>query len=190
MRRRAAVFACCSALSACITPRVPPPPIPWEGRAAQLQSAAIWHLEGRAAVAFGAQGWQASLDWRQSGIASDVRIAGPFGVGALQMHNGPEGLALNGANPSDAGLTQLQQRLGFDLPLNDLRFWLLGVPSPTASFALTRNAEDRAQELQQDGWTIDYERYTARGADVLPSRVVLSREGVRVRIIVDHWDGP
>ena len=36
----------------------------------------------------------------------------------------------------------------------------------------------------------DVERRGAVGSDLLPSRVVLSREGVRVRIAVDHWEAP
>jgi outer membrane biogenesis lipoprotein LolB len=52
---------------------------------------------------------------------------------------------------------------------------------------LTRNDQDRARQLTQSGWTVDYDRYSPAGADLLPAHLVLSREGVRVRIAVDHW---
>ena len=55
----------------------------------------------------------------------------------------PAGLSLNGAPPSDAVVAQLQERLGFELPLDNLRYWLLGVPDPSTPFELTRNAQDR-----------------------------------------------
>jgi outer membrane lipoprotein LolB len=83
---------------------------------------------------------------------------------------------------------QLQDRLGFELPLDDLRYWLLGVPAPNEAFDLTRNEQDRAQHLVQDGWSIDYDRYMAASGDVLPAHIVLSRGDVRVRVVVDHWD--
>jgi outer membrane lipoprotein LolB len=192
MRQLAAMLLCGAALSACATlrPARVPVAVPWDQRSAELQRADTWQLAGRAAVAVGTQGWQASLDWRQRGDAAEVHLAGPLGVGALVLERTPAGLSLNGAPPSDAVLAQLQERLGFDLPLNTLRFWLLGVPDPGSECELSRNDQDRAARLVQAGWTVTYEKYMMVGADWLPARMVLVRDTVRVRIAVDHWDGP
>jgi outer membrane lipoprotein LolB len=108
----------------------------------------------------------------------------------LVLTRTPEGLSLNGAPPSDAVIGQLQERLGFDLPLDNLRYWLLGVPAPDAPVDLTRNDQDRARQLRQGGWSIDYDRYMPVNGDWLPAHLVLSREGVRVRIAIDHWEWP
>ena len=69
-----------------------------------------------------------------------------------------------------------------------MRFWLLGVPDPGTAFELKRNAQDRAEQLSQAGWSIDYDRYMPIDGDLLPAHLVLSREDVRVRIVIDHWD--
>jgi outer membrane lipoprotein LolB len=111
-------------------------------------------------------------------------------MGALLLKRGPDGLSLNGAPPSDAVLTQVQDRLGFELPLDNLRFWLLGVPDPSAGFTVKRNAQDRAQELTQSGWSVLYDRYMPVKGGVLPAHLILSRDAVRVRIVVDHWQWP
>lgn len=154
-----------------------------------LQKLSSWQLDGRAAVSVARQGWQASLDWNQSGTASEVHLAGPLGVGALVLKRTPQGLSLNGAPPGEAVLAQVQERLGFDLPLDELRFWLLGVPDPAAPFELVRNEQDRARTLTQAGWTLDYDRYLGVAGDLLPGHLVMSREDVRVKIAVDHWAG-
>jgi outer membrane lipoprotein LolB len=176
-------------LAACVTSRAPPvpPAASWESRVVDLQKSVAWQLDGRAAVAVGTQGWQATLNWQQRGELSEVHLAGPFGVGALVLTRSPDGLSLNGAPPSDAVVAQLQERLGFELPLDHLRFWLLGVPDPAAAFDLKRNAQDRASQLTQGDWNIEYDRYMPVAGDVLPAHLVLSREGVRVRIAVDRW---
>jgi len=178
-------------LAACATTRqtttAPATTAGWDQRMSDLQRLASWQLGGRAAVAFGTQGWQASLDWRQNGDAAEVHLSGPLGIGAMVLKRTPEGLSMNGAPPSDAVLGQLQDRLGFELPLDHLRFWLLGVPDPASAFDVKRNEQDRAAQLTQDQWTIDYDRYMPVDGDLLPAHLVLSREGVRVRIVVDHW---
>jgi outer membrane lipoprotein LolB len=173
-----------------VRPTRPPVAVPWDQRLVDLQRADTWQLAGRAAVAVGTQGWQASLDWQQRGDDAELHLAGPLGVGAMVIKETPAGLSLNGAPPSDAVLAQLQERLGFELPLNTLRYWLLGVPDPGSTFDLTRNDQDRAAHLTQAGWTLTYDKYMVVSGDWLPARVVMVRDTVRVRIAVDHWDGP
>jgi outer membrane lipoprotein LolB len=189
MRRVLLMVLCSAVLAACATtrPRPAPAAADWERRVGDLQKLAAWQLDGRAAVAVGTQGWQAALNWRQRGGSAEVHLSGPLGVGAMVLKRTPDGISLNGQPPSDAVLAQLQDRLGFDLPLDHLRFWLLGVPDPSAAFEVTRNDQDRAMRLAQDDWSIDYDRYMPVDGDLLPARLVLSREGVRVRIAVDRW---
>ena len=192
MRYWLPLLACVALLAGCKTPQVLPPAAlaPWNERAAALAQVRTWQLDGRAAAALGQQGWQASLDWRQSGEASELHLAGPLGIGALVLNLSPDGLALNGAPPGPAVAAQLEAKLGFALPLENLRFWLLGIPNPNAPFELTRNAQDRAQHLSQAGWSVDYDQYRPQGSDELPARIVLSRADARVRIAVDRWQGP
>jgi outer membrane lipoprotein LolB len=188
--RRVLIFLCSTVLAACATTRVAPPSVKWQARASDLQRSRDWQLDGRAAVAVGTQGWQAALDWQQAGSRAVVHLSGPFGIGAMVLKQEPDGLSVNDAPPSDAVTAQLQERLGFQLPLDYLHFWLLGVPDPTTSFELTRNDQDRARQLTQGGWSIVYDRYLAVEGDLLPGRLILSREAVRVRVVIDHWNWP
>ncbi|HEX4151403.1 MAG TPA: lipoprotein insertase outer membrane protein LolB [Steroidobacteraceae bacterium] len=193
MRPLYAMLLCVTALAGCATmrheARPAGAPLAWNQRIAQLEQATSWQLQGRAAAALGQQGWQASLDWRQKGPDSDLHLSGPLGVGATEIKMTPTGLSLNGAPPSDTVMAQLQDKLGFELPLDNLRYWLLGIPDPSVPFDLTRNAQDRAQRLSQAGWTIDYDQYMPANGDLLPKRLVLNRAAARVRIAVDHWQG-
>ena len=190
MRRALLPLLCCAVLAACATAphrAAAPAGAAWEQRVADLQKLDSWVLDGRAAVAVGTQGWQATLNWKERADSAEVHLSGPLGVGAMVLKRTPAGISLNDSPPSDAALAQLQERLGFELPIDHLRFWLLGVPDPSGAFELRRNDQDRAAQLQQDAWTIDYDHYMPFDGDLLPAHLVLNREGVRVRIAVDHW---
>ncbi|MEO7207940.1 MAG: lipoprotein insertase outer membrane protein LolB [Steroidobacteraceae bacterium] len=189
--RRALTLIGCFVLAGCATTRtLPPPSTQWEQRAGELQRADAWQLDGRAAVALGTQGWQATLTWGQTDTGAEVHLAGPFGIGALALKQTPQGLSLNGAPPSDAVVSLVQEKLGFDLPIENLHYWLLGVPNPGSTFDLSRNDQDRAKVLSQAGWNIAYDRYMPVAGDLLPARLVLTAGDVRVRIIIDHWNWP
>jgi outer membrane lipoprotein LolB len=194
---RRLLWASVALLAACATTRPPGAGLPgsglhgavaWDLRLTALQQTDEWELEGRAAVALGTQGWQANLTWLQTGQSTEVHLSGPLGVGANVLQLTAAGLSINGAPPNADVLDQLQQRLGFDLPLGNLRFWLLGVPDPGLGFDLVKNAQDRAQQLTQAGWTINFERYVPVNGDVLPGRLVLTRADARIRIAVDRWN--
>jgi len=107
MRRLIGLIACCAVLAGCVSVRPAFAPVPWDQRLADLQRSSAWQLDGRAAVALGKQGWQASLDWRQRGAASEVHLSGPFGAGALLLKVTPAGLSIDGAPPSNAVAAQL-----------------------------------------------------------------------------------
>jgi outer membrane lipoprotein LolB len=188
---RVATMLCALLLGACVATRPPTraaAPAPWALRLPVLQQANHWGLEGRAAAAVGAQGWQASMAWRQQGPSTEVHLAGPLGVGASVLRLTSDGLSIDGAAPRSDVLEQLHGRLGFDLPLSRLRYWLLGVPDPGAAYEITRNDSDRVRQLTQAGWTVDFDRYLPVDGDWLPGQLVLHREDVRVRIAVEHWD--
>src|SRR5260221_8158715 len=103
-------------LAACVTTRRAPVPAAapsgWEQRVASLQSLNSWRLDGRAAVAAGTQGWQATLNWRQSGESAEVHLAVPFGGGSLVLKRTPHGLSFKSAPPNDAAFAQFPGLLG------------------------------------------------------------------------------
>ena len=188
--RAASCLAAMAVLASCATAPFTMRGAPtWAQRLPALQQDGDWDMQGRAAVAVGKRGWQASVDWRQEGNNTTLRLAGPLGVGASLLRLNPDGLSVNGAPPRRDVVDQLQQRIGFDLPLTNLRYWLLGVPDPGAPYSVTLNESDRARQLTQAGWTIDFQRSMRFRGDWLPAALVLTRAGVRVRMAIDRWDG-
>jgi outer membrane lipoprotein LolB len=181
-------------LSACKTvpPSLAPAPTePWEVRRAALQQRDQFDLSGRIAVAAAQEGFNAKLRWKQQGARSNLALDGPLGVGGVRIT--AEGTNLNVVNArgqqldSDAARNEITTRLGFEPPLQSLRFWVQGVPDPSHPAEEVLDDEKRLATLRQDGWQIDYGTYTAINGQWLPSRMTLKRDDVRVRLLVDGW---
>ena len=64
------------------------------------------------------------------------------------------------------------------------------MPDPGEDSTIARNAQDRAQQLIQSGWTVVIDRYMPVQGDWLPAQLSVLRDDVRLRIAVDTWDLP
>ncbi len=167
MRSRLLTGLALAALAGCRTIPVQHPPAalqPWDVTRTELQARDHFSLKGRVAVAAGKEGFNASMRWTQDGARSSVSLQGPLGAGGVQISTDGNDLSVVNAHgerlDSDAARSELVERLGFDPPLNSLRYWVLGVPDPTApAKEAVDPQQQRLQSLQQEGWQIDYNSY-------------------------------
>jgi outer membrane lipoprotein LolB len=195
LRRLAATLgvAALGLIAGCRTlPVVAPVTVPWEERRPQLQARDHFELKGRVAIAVADQGVNANLQWTQAGASTQVTLEGPLGVGAVRISASGNNLAIVNADgqrlDNDAAHAELANRLGFDPPLQSLRFWIQGVPDPATPATQTLEpGQQRLQALAQDGWNILYTSYTQVGTEWLPQRLSVQRDAVRVRLLVDGW---
>ena len=164
----------------------------WEVRRPQLQALDRFELKGRVAVATGSEGFNARLRWTQNGKQTRMSLDGPLGAGGVQVTSDGSNLSIVTSRgerlDSDAARSELASRLGFEPPLESLRYWILGVPEPGHSAQETVDAQQRLAALEQDGWQIQYTNYMSVGGEWLPSKLTLERQGVRVRVVVDGWN--
>lgn len=181
-------------LAGCRTlpPAPPSASAPWQERRPQLQALDHFDLKGRVALSAAGNGVNANLRWSQKGPRSQLALEGPLGVGGMHISaNGDELDIVNARGEhmrSDAAHAELKSRLGFDIPLPSLRYWILGVPDPAQPAQETLDsAGQRLAALTQDGWRVTYADYASAHGQTLPARLTLERDTVRVRLLVEDW---
>jgi outer membrane lipoprotein LolB len=171
---------------------VPAPGAP-EARREALQARESWSLAGRVAVAAAGEGATASLDWRQAGGSSELALRGPFGARAITVTvNGRDISLSDGEGRLDGADAHvyLEGQLGADLPVSQLRYWVLGVPAPEAPYQETLGPDGLPVRLVQQGWVIDFERFRPVDGLWLPSRITAEAGTTRVRLAVSRWELP
>ncbi|MES2682632.1 MAG: lipoprotein insertase outer membrane protein LolB [Pseudomonadota bacterium] len=148
----------------------------WTERQQQLAGLPGFQLNGRVAIKGG--GLSGALRWRQEGETFDLRIAGPFGAGALSMQGTPANVAIKGKDidlVTSEPRQVLAARTGWRLPLDALRWWVLGLPAPLSDEAeaarIVLDAEGRPERIQQGDWTLRYSDYRSETMPAMPYRI-------------------
>ncbi len=184
-------------LSSCATQVLRPAPADgeaWKAHRQLLSALENWQARGRIAVQTDDDGFSASFDWTQAGRRYRIRLRGPFGQGALELEGDARGVWLRRAGQTAVFATNpdvlLARESGWRLPVLGLNNWLRGLPDSRGEAAIQLDSAGRLASLQQRGWHIEYRKYRDYREYALPTRLVMQRDGLRVKLLVDAWKLP
>lgn len=193
-------LASCLALLALAGCRTRPPPgpsigpgadAPWTTQREALRNLDRYSLSGRTAVAANGEGFSANLRFQQQADRSELALDGPMGIGGMRMQftqgelqvTNSRGQQLDGA----AAREEIEARLGFELPLANLRWWLLGIPAPGEAQLEQDPVTGEIRGFRQDGWSVRVEQRMPALGFALPRRLVVDREGARLKMLAESW---
>ena len=164
---------------------------PWPQQRAALEKLERYSLNGRVAVAANGQGFSASLRYQQMPRSSNMALDGPLGIGGLRVVLEGEDLQIATSRgeklDGDAARAELERRLGFALPLAELRWWLLGIPAPGETAVNQDAGTGEIHDFMQAGWRVSINSRAAGLGFSLPQRLTAEREGARLKLLVERW---
>lgn len=182
-----------SVLGGCSLNQVPPPTPPaaisWQEHQAVLRNILNWELSGKIGIRNENNSQSASLNWNQQGKHYQIDIKGPLGQGGASIEGQPGTVTVDvsgegrfeGQDPEEILYTEL----GWILPINNIYWWIRGLPAPDTPY--THSLEDnRLAKLKQQGWQIDYLRYHPE-APYLPRKIRLSRDSLKITTVIHEW---
>ncbi len=155
---------------------------------AELES---WTLRGRLAVSDGEHGGSGSLLWVRKPAAFDFVLRAPVTGRSFRLSGDGDHVRLEGL---DQGMLEgrdarsvLQRALGWQVPMDQLDYWARGMRAPDSPAQLLFGADGLPEQLQQDGWTVEYRDWYGDTKPPLPRRVFARRGDDRVKLIVQSW---
>jgi outer membrane lipoprotein LolB len=164
----------------------------WSARREALAALPGFGLSGRAALQSAGEGWSARLDWQQGPAAWTMELSGPFNQGTLRLAGGNGKVRLeSGSERVEAASLEalLGERLGWRIPLESLRFWVLGLPAPQWPIEdLRLDAAGRLTDVRQGPWRLSVLAYMDDAPLALPRRVYVNGEAAELRLVVQSWE--
>jgi outer membrane lipoprotein LolB len=168
------------------------PDLIWQERQIELRQLTKWEIRGRTAITQGDEAWNAGLNWRENTGIYRIKLMGPFSQGGIHLDGTPEQVVLTlsdgemiAASTPEALLTKT---FNLKFPISALRDWVRGLPFAGSPYqALEIDDQGRLKRLEQQEWTINYQRYETYGQQQMPAKIFISHPEFSLRLVVNNW---
>ncbi|WP_166372176.1 lipoprotein insertase outer membrane protein LolB [Psychromonas sp. SA13A] len=166
----------------------------WEQQQQALQQLDHWTLTGKLAIFLESDRQSANIYWQQQGDDYSIQLTTFIGTRILQVTKNEQGVEIINNDDEvftgqDANTLIKQLSPGLDLPIAALQQWIKGNPA-NASYQL--NDQQQVSELvgldaSQNIWEVDFQQYQVFSGTLLPTKVNLKRDDIRVKIAINQW---
>lgn len=184
-------------LAACATPRPGSPvstPVDWEDHRRQTAALQHWEVRGKLGYRGPEANGSAWLTWQQDEDHFDLTLTGPMGAGATRISGNTELAVLSrGRDETRASSPSALTRdaLGVSLPLEELPWWVRGLPAPGQQPTMSFDDDRLLASLEQAGWHLQFSRYADVSGFHLPGRITGtgtgSHEGLSFTLVINQW---
>jgi len=176
-------------LAGCTTGPIKPAEHP--GNQARIREIGHWRLDGRIAVQTPKDAFQANLFWEHELQQDRLRVSGPFSQGVVSIVVQQDVVLIRDASGQSRMSRDvpnaLRKELGVAVPISNLRWWVMGVPEPTAPGEPRYDTSGQLSSLRQSGWLIDFERFVPVQGLSLPQKLSARGGDVKIKLFVDDW---
>jgi len=180
------------ALSACSTQPIATGKIAdWNSYQQQLKQETHWRLSAKMGVRSPEKSGSAYLQWQQLGDNYQIHISGPLGQGSTWIRRNEQNIRLERAGEitlrANSADELLRQAVGWNAPLEQLKYWVRGLPAPNIPATIHHNSLGTMATLEQSGWQLEYSRYIEHGRYQLPTKIIAHHQDLRLTLIVKDW---
>ena len=83
----------------------------------------------------------------------------------------------------------ISQLTGMDIPLANLRQWMLGLPGDATDFTLNDQYQLRSLRYSRNGqtWDVNIQGYDSKVKPALPASIELKQGDKRIKLRMDSW---
>jgi len=182
--------ACSTAPTSKLQPAASHAYAPFTYKQSELDKLVQWDVEGKLAVFANDKNNSGLLTWRQRSEYFDLLISGPLGSGQLHIEGTPRlAIATSSKGQVEAESIELLflQEFGWVFPMQELRYWALGIPHPASEATLSYNETGEAASIHQSDWQVKYHSYSNVTGLPMPKKIEISGLDVRLVLILKSW---
>lgn len=165
----------------------------WLKHRKTIESLEHWNIHARFVARNETDAWNGNITWLQENQQFDILVSGPLSSGSLILRGNSNHSTLQIAEDKIYEASDAQALLesvsGIRLPVNQLQFWLRGLPAPNAPLQQIKiDDQGRINELSQNDWRIFYKAYIPYNSAYLPTKIFMENHEFDVRLLIQAWN--
>lgn len=165
-------------------------------RDARLAALKPWRALGSLVVESEASGtFNATFAWDASVSGFDIRLIGPLGLKTYRLVEDKQGARLYGDEEIAGSSAEelLRDEMGVSIPLVSMQDWVVGLQGAAAE--AERDNKGRLSQMlvtenNDNRWRVEFERYRQVDDLDLPRTILVSGDGVEIKVSVRKWSKP
>jgi outer membrane lipoprotein LolB len=143
-----------------------------------------WQTDGRISLSVKNESSHANFRWNQKNNEFRLRLSFVGGFKSIIVLGNDFGVEQIEGIQSDE--KNLIDTLNSSLPIEQLKYWLLGKSNPNLDYRMINHSEDEVAFNQLD-WTIRVMNVQKFNSLVLPKRILIENIDSNAQIIIDKW---
>lgn len=151
-----------------------------------LQQQQSWRFEGRLAMSDERDSVSAAISWRHHPEGDEIELTGPLSQGRVLVLVSADEVVIDEGDGQRVYPGKVDEvvtaQLGVDMPVNALRYWVLGVNDPGQAYV------EHTGGFSQNGWQVSFKEMQQVKAQWLPKKVTAEKNKTKIKLIVDQWD--
>ena len=144
-----------------------------------------WNMQGRLLIKSD-DVLTANLQWQHNKQKDVLKLSGALGLGAMQIELDENEIILHDAQGGRQASQDIDafiaRQIGFVVPITALRRWVLGAYLEGVPVVRLENG------FEQLGWRITYKEYMDTTAGILPHHIKITKNNIKLKLIVDRWE--
>lgn len=144
-----------------------------------------WAFKGRLAVSDNKESWTASIEWAHTEKEDALKLSGPLGQSAIKIILTKNSVILDRGKGEVLQSSEIdafiEAQLGMSIPINSLRYWVLGLTHPNKSFVKL------ADGFEQEKWIIQYSQMQQTDKQWMPRKLKALQNKTRLKLVIDRW---
>lgn len=168
--------------------------VEWQAHQAHLEKMNQFDATGKIGFRSPDDRISVSFNWKHTPDMSQLKLINVLGKTLLTMtitENGAKVVTSeNEVYQNKSANALFYQLTNIVFPVEQMQFWIKGLPSEADSFALneTHTLSSLSKKIGQESWKMNYARYQDIQDIPLPYQMTLEKPDTTLKIVVTNWN--
>lgn len=145
-----------------------------------------WSFEGRIALVGQKDSWSANITWDHDSEVEKIKISGPLGQGAVIITLTGDRVEIDRGGRDVKSSKQpdefINAQLGMFVPVQSLKYWVVGLPEPNSQY------RDTEMGFDQSGWLNEFaQMLVIEDGGLMPRKVTITNNKIKLKLIINNW---